>query len=92
MTLKWNQIRNGFIYLEKTKTKNRREILINEDLGQVFKEIRREQGLRSKYVFNYYRRKIRRIDNAFNGAVRRAGIPVTKLSHFHKHASNCLES
>ena len=33
LPLKWSQIRNGFIYLEKTKTKNKREIPINDDLA-----------------------------------------------------------
>jgi len=37
----WNQIGNGFIYLEKTKTKNRREIPVNADMNQVLKEIRK---------------------------------------------------
>lgn len=74
LTLKWDQIRNGFIYLQKTKTKMKREIPINADLEAVFKEIRREQGLSSAYVFLYARRNIGGVYRAFNGAVERAGI------------------
>lgn len=79
LSLKWNQVRNGFIYLEKTKTKNKREIPINEDLTQNFKEIRKEQGLTSEYVFTYSTRSISRIDRAFKGALDRAGIEDFKF-------------
>lgn len=74
LNLKWENIRNGFIYLEKTKTKERREIPINDELDRVFKEIRKEQGLSSEYVFTYQRKHILRIDRSFKGALRRAGI------------------
>jgi integrase len=74
LNLKWNQVRNGFIYLEKTKTKTRREIPVNDEFAQVLKEIRKEQGLTSEYVFTYARRIIGKVDRAFHGALRRAGI------------------
>jgi integrase len=38
--LKWSQIRNGFIYLQKTKTNNARQIPINDDLQRLFEKIR----------------------------------------------------
>jgi integrase len=44
LSLKWGQIRNGFIYLEKTKTKTKREIPINEELERLFKEIRKPKS------------------------------------------------
>ncbi|MBW2035794.1 MAG: site-specific integrase [Deltaproteobacteria bacterium] len=53
LSLKWNQIRNGFIYLQQTKTNESRQIPINEDLERVFKEIRKEKELTSEYVFTY---------------------------------------
>jgi integrase len=53
LNLKWSQVRNGFIYLQKTKTNESREILINEDLDRLFKEIRKEDQLQSDYVFTY---------------------------------------
>jgi integrase len=74
LSLTWGQVRNGFIYLEQTKTKNKREIPINEDLDQVLKEIRKAQELTSKYVFTYAQRTIHRVDRAFQGALKRAGI------------------
>jgi integrase len=53
LSLRWAQIRNGFIYLEKTKTNEAREIPIGDSLDQLFREIRREQQLTSPYVFTY---------------------------------------
>jgi integrase len=91
LTLRWDQIRNGFIYLEKTKTKNRREIPVNDDLAQVFKEIRKEQGLTSKYIFNYNSKTIRRVERAFKGALRRAGIQDFKFHDLrHTFASHVI--
>jgi len=51
--LKWMQIRNGMVYLEKTKTNEARQIPIGDDLAKVLKEIRKEQELTSEYVFTY---------------------------------------
>ena len=53
LSLKWNQIRNGFIYLEKTKTNEARQIPVSDELEALFKEIRRENQLRSDCVFTY---------------------------------------
>ena len=91
LPLKWSQIRNGFIYLEKTKTKNKREIPTNDDLAQVFKEIRKEQGLASKYVFTYSTRIIDRVDRAFRGALSRANIEDFKFHDLrHNFASHLI--
>ena len=79
LTLRWDQIRNGFIYLEKTKTKNKREIPINDELAKVFKEIRGEQGLTSKCVFTYHSKTIRRVERAFKAALDRARIEDFKF-------------
>jgi integrase len=51
--LKWSQIRNGFIYLDKTKTNEARQIPVNDTLEALFKQIRKENGLKSKHVFLY---------------------------------------
>jgi integrase len=90
--LKWDQIRNGFIYPEKvTSTKKRREIPINDDLAEVFKEIRKQQGLTSKYVFTYNSRTIQRVDRAFKGALRRAGIEDFRFHDLrHTFASHVI--
>jgi integrase len=91
LSLKWSQRRNGFIYLEKTKTKNRREIPINDDLKEIFTEIRKEQGLSSEYVFIYQKRKLRRIERAFNAAVIRAGIEDFRFHDLrHTFASHVI--
>jgi integrase len=89
LSLRWGQIRNGFIYLDKTKTKNRREIPINDDLAQVIKEIRKEQGLSSQYVFTYKSLTIQRVDRAFKAALKRAGIEDFKFHDLrHTFASH----
>jgi integrase len=51
--LKWDQIRNGFIYLQKTKTDESREIPVNDALAELFKEIHREQGPGTDHVFTF---------------------------------------
>lgn len=75
LNLKWEQIRNGFIYPDRdTATKKRREIPVNDDLAKIFKEIRKKQGLTSKYVFTYHAKTIQKVDRAFKAALTRAGI------------------
>jgi integrase len=87
LNLKWDQIRNGFVYPDKVAaTKKRREIPINEDLAEVLKEIRKEQGLTSKYVFTYCKRNISRVDRAFKAVLKRAGIDNLR---FHDEAYIC---
>ena len=40
LSLRWSQIRDGFIYLQKTKTNTARQIPINDDLQRLFERIR----------------------------------------------------
>jgi integrase len=87
--LKWNQIRNGFIYLKETKTSNPRQIPINDTLDEMFKRIKSEQnpsknvvglngkpikGFKSDYVFRRNGKPYKYITNTYNAGVRRAGI------------------
>ena len=74
--LKWEQIRrDGFIYLNKTKTDEARQIPINDDLGELFKDIRQRKQLRSEYVFcNDKGRPFNDIKTSFKASLRRAGI------------------
>lgn len=74
--LKWEQIRrDGFIYLNKTKTDEARQIPINDDLGELFKNIRKRNQLRSEYVFyNDKGRPFNDIKTSFKASLRRAGI------------------
>lgn len=74
LSLKWDQVRNGFIYITESKTDERREIPVNDDVATMFKEIRREQELSSPYVFLYAGRKIDRVEVGFHAALKRAGI------------------
>jgi integrase len=91
LSLKSDQIRNGFIYLEKAKTKNRREIPINDDLAMIFKEIRKEQGLTFPYVFTYAKNTVSRTDRAFHGALERAGTRDFRFHDFrHTFASHLI--
>jgi integrase len=53
LKLKWNQVKDGSIYLRETKTNEPRQIPINDEFATVFKKIRKEQGLSSEYVFTY---------------------------------------
>jgi len=53
LPLKWDQVRNGFVYLKETKTKEPRQIPINDNLEAMFKRIRAKQYLKLKYVFLY---------------------------------------
>ncbi len=55
--LKWDQIKHGHIYLEAedTKTKEARQVPINDDLQALLKEIRTEQPVGTKHVFIFRR-------------------------------------
>ncbi|MBN1829831.1 MAG: site-specific integrase [Deltaproteobacteria bacterium] len=87
LSLKWSQIRNGFIYLNKTKTDEARQIPVNSDLELCFKAMRKRREIRSDYLFpdechiensrdqqKREDRYIQDIKTSFNGALRRAGI------------------
>jgi len=75
LSLKWDQVRNGLIYLTKTKTNEARQIPVNDALEAMFKQIRKEQQLTSKHVFTYQGKRIRdNVKTSFNAAMKRAGI------------------
>ena len=74
LSLKWDQIRDGLIYLDKTKSKKKRQVPINDTLAELFKTIREKQGLTSEYVFIYQGKRIRDVKTAYNAALKRAGI------------------
>ena len=77
LSLKWEQIRNGFIYLEggMVKSGKGRQIPINDRLAEVFREVRRGDQLKSPYVFCDFRgRRFYAVKRSFVSACRRAGI------------------
>jgi integrase len=94
LSLKWSQIRNGFIYLEKTKTDEARQVPISSDLDRYLKGIRRRQHLTSQYVFPDERGGfIRDIKTAFKNALSRAGITDFRPHDLrHTFASHYLVS
>jgi len=75
LSLKWSQNRNGFIYLEETKTDESRQIPINDDLEECLKGIRKRLGLASEYLFpDNNGNHIKDIKTAFGSALKRSGI------------------
>lgn len=90
LSLKWSQVRNGFIYLQETKTNESRQIPVNEDLKRLFKEIRREQNPRgvnvvgldgkpvkrtkTSNIFLYDGKPFHLIKESFKTALKNAGI------------------
>ena len=77
LTLKWSQIRDGFIYLSKTKTDTPRQIPLNNTLTTLFESLPRK----SNYVFcNKNGKPYTDIKRSFNSAVKKAGIDDF---HFH---------
>lgn len=90
LTLKWDQIINGQIYLTLTKSNKRREIPVNEDLDVLFKSIRKRDGLSSPYVFNCPGKSIsENVKFSFKAACRRAGIPEFRFHDLrHTFASH----
>lgn len=77
VNLKWEQVRDGFIYLEKTKTDEARQVPINDDLADLFKEIRGKNQLRSEYVFcdkSGVHVNGKRISKSFDRSIRKASI------------------
>jgi integrase len=91
LSLKWGQIRNGFIYLQQTKTNESRQIPINEDLERVFKKIRKEKELTSEYVFTYQGKPMKNIKKSFKAALKRAGIQDFRFHDLrHTFASHAI--
>ena len=74
--LKWSQVKkDGFIYLSKTKTDESRQIPVNDDLAELFKDIRKKNQLRSEYVFCDNKGKpFKQITKSFMASIRRAEI------------------
>jgi len=74
LSLKWDQVRNGFIYLDKTKTDEARQIPINDTLAELFKRIRKVQQLKSEYVFLFQGAPVADVKVGLKAALKNAGI------------------
>jgi integrase len=79
LTLKWSQIRNGFIYLQKTKTNEARQIPINEDLDLPFKQIRAEQNPAGSNVIGLDKKPVKAIQYNTNHVFSYNGEPMQGL-------------
>jgi len=92
LSLEWDQIRNGQIYLTDTKGQKPREIPINDDLDALFKDIRKRVGLRQKLVFTYQGKPIAdNVKNGFKSALRKAGIDKFRFHDLrHTFASHFI--
>ena len=90
LSLKWDQVRNSFIYLTKTKTDEARQIPINDDLSELFKDIRKRNQLKFDYVFcDSSGRPFKQITKSFQASLRKAGIKDFKFHDLrHTFASH----
>jgi integrase len=84
LSLKWGQIRDGFIYLHETKPKEARQIPVNDDLERMFKQIRKKPHLTSKYVFLYEGKPVKGVKRSFTAALKKASIQDFKF-HYLRH-------
>lgn len=79
LSLKWEQIRNGFIYLTNTKTDEPRQIPVNRTLQALFQSLPRH--IKSDYVFcDRNGKPFSDVKKSFNTALKKAGI-----ADFHFH-------
>ncbi len=92
LSLKWEQIRNGFIYLTETKSGKARQIPINDRLAEVLKEVRRGNQFKSPYVFcDPQGRRFYEVKRSFASACRRAGIEAFRFHDLrHTFASRLV--
>ncbi len=92
LSLKWEQRRNGFIYLTETKSGKGRQIPINDRLAEVFREMRRGNQLKSEFVFcDLQGRRFYAVKRSFASACRRAGIEAFRFHDLrHTFASRLV--
>jgi integrase len=92
LSLKWEQIRNGFIYLTETKSGKARQIPINNRLAQVLKALRQTNQLKSEFVFcDGKGRRFHEVKRSFTSACRRAGIEAFRFHDLrHTFASQLV--
>ena len=90
LSLKRDQIRDDFIYLSETKTGEGRAIPVNDDLAELFANIKRRNQLKSEYMFcDEKGRRFREIKRSFNSALKGAGITgATFHTLRHSYASH----
>jgi len=73
--LKWDQVRDGFIYLKETKSGKSRQIPLDDRAAQVLRDLQVKNKWKSPYVFvGPDGQRLQDVKKAFAGACRRAGI------------------
>jgi len=86
LSLKWSQIRNGFIYLQKTKTNNARQIPINDDLQGLFDRIQNRKDKPKKNVIRLDRKPVKAKAVKSEYVFNYHGKPVTEIKRSFKKA------
>jgi integrase len=75
LTLKWQQIKDGFIYLTKTKTDEAREIPIFDTVAELLNSIRKKRVSSFEYVFcNMQGHPYKSIETSFQRVKKKARI------------------
>jgi len=75
LSLKLEQIRDGFIYLTETKTNEARQIPVTNDLEECFEDIKKRRQIKTGYIFsNKKGGHIQDIKTSFKSALKRAEI------------------
>lgn len=75
LSLQWEQIKGGLIYLRETKSQKPRRIPIDERVGQIFKDLQVKNKWKSPYVFlGPDGNPLGDVKRAWEGACRRAEI------------------
>lgn len=75
LSLQWDQIRNGFIYLAETKSGKARQIPINDRVARVLQKLRQQNQLKSPFVLcDANGKRFYEVKRSFASACRRAGI------------------
>lgn len=91
LSLQWKQIKDGFIFLTKTKNGESRQVPINDTLQQLFHTIRQRQELKSRHVFTYEGERVRDVKRSFHTALKAAGITDFRFHDLrHTFASHLL--
>ncbi|MCL6622894.1 MAG: site-specific integrase, partial [Syntrophobacterales bacterium] len=75
LNLRWDQIRDGFIYLTETKSGKARQIPVSDRAAQVLRELQIRNQWKSPYVFiGPNGKRLGDVKKSFNAACRRAGL------------------